>query len=317
MLRSERRMSAAMSLRDVGLPARIVEAVGKATRGVVGQEQALDRRAPVERVVALAQPLQDVLRIGRLGGEARVLEAIHAVLQADADLRPRGGRGRPRVLPPLCAVVTTAPTSSSVIWSWSISLMKSTPASTSFWTLARASSEPSTPQRTNFSYSKYGFFWMKGPETYRRGPGISPFSMRFLTSRMSSRGAPRSRDGGDPAHQQLLGRDGHDLVAEAAHVGRVPVLVVGVAQDHQVHVHVHEPGKDAHACGVHHGRAGRDRDLRARADGHDALAGDENHAVVDGRPLVAVDDLAADESQGGFLGGVSRGGRAGQRDQDG
>ena len=34
---------------------------------------------------------------------------------------------------------------------------------------------------------------MNGPDTKSRGPGISPFSMRRLTSRISSSGAPRSR----------------------------------------------------------------------------------------------------------------------------
>ena len=40
-------------------------------------------------------------------------------------------------------------------------------------------------------------------------------------------------------------------------------------------------------------------DLAARAHRDDALAGDEHDAVVDGRPFVAVDHLAADQCQGG------------------
>ena len=68
--------------------------------------------------------------------------------------------------------------------------------------------------------------------------------------------------GRDAAHQQLLRRDRHDLVAEARHVGLVPVLVVRVAEDHQVDVHVHQSGQHAHAGGVDHGRAGRAPRLR-------------------------------------------------------
>ena len=41
-------------------------------------------------------------------------------------------------------------------------------------------------------------------------------------------------------------------------------------------------------------------------DGHDALAGDQDDAVLDRRALVAVDDLAADEGQGRLVGGRRR-----------
>jgi hypothetical protein len=121
----------------------------------------------------------------------------------------------------------------------------------------------------------------------------------------------------DPAHEQLFGGDGHDLVAEPRHVRRVPVLVVRVAQDHQVDVHVHEAGEDAHARGVDHGGAGGHGDFAPRAHGHDALAGDENDAVVEGRPLVAIDHLPADEGEGRLgssLGGGQERGGGGQQE---
>ena len=78
-------------------------------------------------------------------------------------------------------------------------------------------------------------------------------------------------------------------------------------------VHVHEAGQHAHALGVDDGRARRDRDLAARPHGHDAVAGDEDDAVLDGRALVAVDDLAADEGQRRLGRSLGRGrrGRAG------
>ena len=131
----------------VRLPARVVEPIRKTSRGVVGEEQALDRRAPVERGVALAEPGEDVLGVAGRGGEPGVLEAVDAVLQADADLVLAVGVRDDR-LAALLRGLDDRLDLFVVIWSWSISLMKSTPASTSFCTLARASAAPSTPQRT-------------------------------------------------------------------------------------------------------------------------------------------------------------------------
>ena len=54
---------------------------------------------------------------------------------------------------------------------------------------------------------------------------------------------------GDTRHQQLLGGDGHDDVAEAVAVNPVPMVIVGVAEDHQVDVHVHQPGQHGVAFG--------------------------------------------------------------------
>ena len=83
-------------------------------------------------------------------------------------------------------------TSSGVIWSWSISLITSAPPSTTVSTFLRPSSGPFTAQR-NFASSGGAVCCRNGPETKRRGPEISPRSMRFFTATMSSSGAPRSR----------------------------------------------------------------------------------------------------------------------------
>ena len=64
----------------------IVEPLGKLVRRVLGEEEALDRGAPRERVVPLADAGQDVLGVARFRAEAGVLEAVDAVFQADADL---------------------------------------------------------------------------------------------------------------------------------------------------------------------------------------------------------------------------------------
>src|SRR5438128_1564499 len=66
---------------NVLLPGRVVEALGKRPRRVVGEEEAFDRRTPVEGVVALADAGQDVVGIGGLGRQARVLGAVDAGAQ--------------------------------------------------------------------------------------------------------------------------------------------------------------------------------------------------------------------------------------------
>jgi len=102
------------------------------------------------------------------------------------------------------------------------------------------------------------------------------------------------------ALEELLGRGGHDLPAEAGAVCRVPVLVVSVADDHQVHVHVGEPGQNAHPARVDGRRPIGHRDGRTRTDRDDPLARDQHDAVVDRRALVAVDDPSADERERRF-----------------
>ena len=75
-----------------------------------------------------------------------------------------------------------------------------------------------------------------------------------------------------------------------------------------------EAGQDAHALACRSTVVpGGDRHLRARAHGHDPVARDQHDAVVDGRALVAVDDLAADEGQRRLVGG--RGGGPEEKDR--
>jgi hypothetical protein len=92
-----------------------------------------------------------------------------------------------------------------------------------------------------------------------------------------------------------------------------------VAQDHQVDVHVHQSGHHAHALGVDGGGARGHRDLGAGSDGHDTVARNEHDTVAEGRPFVAVDDLAANEGQGRLgVGGRRRaGGQAGRAEDRG
>ena len=57
--------------------------------------------------------------------------------------------------------------------------------------------------------------------------------------------------------QQLPGRSRHDHVAELRGIGLVPMIVVGVPVDHQVHVHVPKSRHDTHAFGGNHFRSSR------------------------------------------------------------
>ena len=119
---------------------------------------------------------------------------------------------------------------------------------------------------------------------------------------------------GHAGPEQLPRGGGHDLVAEAGAVRGVPVLVVAVTQDHEVHVHVGEPGKNGHAACVDLRHARRDGDLAAPSHGRDAVSGDEDDSVVDRAALVSVYDAAPHEREG-YAGGVGLGGGGAGRRQ--
>ena len=107
--------------------------------------------------------------------------------------------------------------------------------------------------------------------------------------------------GGDAAQQELAGGDGHDVGIVRA-VRAVPVLIVGVAEDVQVHVDVDQPRHDGHPAGVDDlGAVGRRQRLPA-AGRDDAVVVDQDDAAGQGRSPVAVDEQAADDGQGGGFG---------------
>ena len=72
--------------REIFLPPRVVQSLREDVGRVFGQIQRLDRRAPAKRLVAPAHSLKNVLGITGLGRQARVLEAVDTVLQADPNL---------------------------------------------------------------------------------------------------------------------------------------------------------------------------------------------------------------------------------------
>ena len=309
-------MSGRDFLRDVGLPAGVVEAVGERARRVLGQEEALDGRAPVEGAVAPAQPGQDVLGIARLGGEAGVLEAVHPVLQADADLVLAMGVGHHR----LAALVGGLHHGADLVVGHLVlvdELDEVHPRVHQLLDLGPGVLDALHSPADRLLVIEVGPVLDEGPRDEEAGSRDLALLDAAPDRKAVLEGGPEVAHGGHPAHQELLRGDGHDLVPEAGHVGGVPMLVVGVAEDHQVDMHVHEAGEHAHARRVDDRGAGRYRHLGARAHGHDPLARDEHDPVVDRRPLVAVDDLAPHEGKGG-LGRVRRDqGAGGQEGQDG
>ena len=124
--------------------------------------------------------------------------------------------------------------------------------------------------------------------------------------------------GGDPGHQQLLRGGRHDHRLELREVGLVPVIVIGVANDHRVDVHIPQAGQHGHAFRGDHLSAGRHRKRPDLADRGDLVSVDQDHAVLDRWPGEAVDERAADErlqSGGGRRSSLLARGQGGTGDQ--
>lgn len=102
----------------------------------------------------------------------------------------------------------------------------------------------------------------------------------------------RARHAGE---EQLLRRGRHDDRLELLRVGLVPVCVVGVTVDHQVHVHVPESREHGHAFCGHDPGACRDVDRSHLPDGADALAIDQDDGVMNRPAAESVNQRPADE----------------------
>ena len=103
---------------------------------------------------------------------------------------------------------------------------------------------------------------------------------------------------GHPAHDELAGGDRHH-VRVVRPMGAVPVLVVRVSEDVQMHVDVDQSRQDGHPGGVDDLRAVGHGERLPTAGSHDAIAVDEDDPAGQGRPLVPVDQQPADDGQGG------------------
>ncbi len=103
--------------------------------------------------------------------------------------------------------------------------------------------------------------------------------------------------GRDAGHQKLFCGDRHDDIAILRRVGLEPVVVIAVAEDHEVDVHVHEAGHHRVAVGVDDFGAGRNLHGRFRTDRADGVAFDDHDRVLDRRSAVTVDQTAAREDE--------------------
>ena len=299
------RERAADIVHDVGrqalLPCRIVQSLGEAVRRVLVQKQRRDRGGPVQRRVAPAQALEDVVRIAGFRAEPGVLEAIHPVFEPEPDLgfavcmchhreprRVRGlDHGRHFRLRHLVLIDQLDDVHAGLrqLLDLGAGVVRAGHAPTESRLVGRV--RRVLKERSRDEQARSGDLTPRDPplhgeDVFERGAQVA-----------------RSRHAGE---QQLFRRGRHDLLLEPAAVGRVPVLVVAVAHDHQVDVHVGETRQHTHPLGRDDPHAGGNRDLAAAADCGDALAGDENHTVLDRRPAVAVEDTAADQGQRGLLG---------------
>ena len=279
------------------LPRGIVERFRVVAQVLVVQ-QAFDRRRPEQRSEAhlrgpLADHRDDVVGIRGRRGEAGVLEAVHA---GGRPRRISSGRCECATtgLPCLWASSTTARTSSIVIWSWSISLMTSTPASAIFFTFARAVVRAVDAPAIRLGV-RIGRVLDERTGHVERGAGnLAGVDAIADGDALLERSAEIAR-AGHAGHQQLLRGGRHDHRLELRGVGLVPVAVVGVADDHRVDVHVPEAGQHGHAFGGDDLGARGHGERADLADGGDLVAVDEDDAVLDGGAGEAVDEGAADE----------------------
>ena len=105
---------------------------------------------------------------------------------------------------------------------------------------------------------------------------------------------------GDTGHQQLPRCNRHHRRRVLRAVQIVPALVVAVAEDVEMHVHVDQAGHDGVPVGVDHRRASGHWQFADAPDAQDSVAGDENHAVLEHRTAVAIDDPSANDGHRDF-----------------
>ena len=242
--------------REPLLPARVVQALREDVRGVLGEEEALDRGAPEERLVALPQPWR--MSSGYPGSVARPVcsKLSIAVLQAEADLVLAVGVGDDRLAP----LVRRLDDRLDLLLGHLVLVDQLDDVHARVHELldlrARVGGAGDAPAELLLVLAvRLVLDERPGDEEPR--PGDLSLLDPPLDVRMSSSGAPSSRANVTPLVEQLPRRRRHDLVAEARPVRLVPVLVVPVAEDHQVDVHVREARQHGHAARVDRRNSGR------------------------------------------------------------
>ncbi len=157
--------------------------------------------------------------------------------------------------------------------------MTSTPASASLRTFARASSTPVDAPAKLLGARIRLVLDERTRDVDRRALQRALVEAVADADRRLERRAEIAR-AGHAGQQELLGRSGHDDSLELGQIRLVPVRVVAVPVQHQMHVHVPQAGQHAHAFGGDHLGAARHRQRADGADRADPLALDEDHAVA-------------------------------------
>ena len=139
---------------------------------------------------------------------------------------------------------------------------------------------------------------VRNPTETRHHAGAGNLAARdaLLSGDEGFRLARQVRHGGYPAHEELPRRGLHDFRIAGA-VGAVPVLVVRVAENIHVHVHVDESRHDGHSGGVEEPGAVGDLERIPASDGNDAITVHENDRSGQWRSLVSVDQHATHDGE--------------------
>ncbi len=302
------------------VPRRVVERFRVVAQVLVIQ-QAFDRRRPIERPQvhlrrAFPDGGDDVVGIRRRGREARVLEAIHAGQEPAADLlgpvRVRDDR--------LAARVRFVHDGAHFVHRHLVLVDQLDDVDSGVGDLLHlgASIVRSFDAPAVRLGVRIGLVLDEGTRDVERGArdlaGVDPIADGDTGL---ERPAEIARTG-DAGHQQLLRGRRHDHGLELGHVCLVPVVVVGVADDHRMDVHVPEAGQNGHAFRGDNLGAGGHGERSDLADGGDLVTVDEDHTVLDRRTGEAVDEGTADESfRSGRLGWGRFGRDGGEGEEDG
>ena len=277
--------------RDVELPTRVVD-VERIVGVVFVVEKPFDGRTPKQRAErhlsgALLQQLHDVGRIFRGHRQAGVLEAIDAGLESDADFVRPVTMGDHRKFPEVRFVDDGHDL-----------LLRHLILVDQLDHIDAGVGEPldlgaaiggALHAPTKILGARIGRVLDEGTGDIESRAG--DFAARDSLPHIDARPERRAeiRGAGHPGHQQLAGGRRHDLFFEAGGIGLVPVIVVGVAQQHRVDVIVPQTGQDGHAIGPDHLGIGGDGQGVNGADGLDPVVLDEDDAVIDGCVAPAVD----------------------------
>ena len=102
---------------------------------------------------------------------------------------------------------------------------------------------------------------------------------------------------GNASHEVLFRCRRNNRAPDFRGVHAIPIRVVAVPHQHQVHVHIPEPGQHVHALGRHHRHASGNGERANLTDRDNALAVNQDDAVFDRGSTVPVDECATHQGE--------------------